>query len=31
VRAEILDPHARVLALGQAVFRIIKMDNFPPS
>jgi uncharacterized protein (TIGR00369 family) len=30
-RAEILNPGNQVLALGQAVFRIIKMDLFPPS
>jgi uncharacterized protein (TIGR00369 family) len=29
VRAEIYDPDNQVLALGQAVFRIIKMDFFP--
>ena len=29
VRAEIYDPDNQVLALGQAVFRIIKMDLFP--
>jgi uncharacterized protein (TIGR00369 family) len=31
VRAEILGPENEVLALGQAVFRIIKMELFPPS
>lgn len=30
VRAEILGPEEEVLAIGQAVFRVIKMELFPP-